>query len=231
MEKWIGRSVRGFFSLLLYRFWALPRISRDDRAQVLGLDLSVPKGVFHPSLFFSSTILGRHVATMALGDMRVLDMGTGSGVLALCAARQGASVLALDINLEAVRCAEANARMNGLESRVRVLHSDLFARVPQGERFDLILWNPPFYPTEPEDDVQRAWRAGSGFAAIRRFAESVGNFLAPGGAMLIILSSDVNNGEFLRHFSPFQITTCSSHRRFFETLTIYELRPAPSINP
>lgn len=198
-------------------------MSRTDRVSLLGFDLVIERGVFHPSLFFSSTILGRRLAQMPLQRKRVLDMGTGSGILALCAARGGASVLAVDVNPQAVACAGANAAANRLQDRIRVLQSDLFAAIPDGERFDLVLWNPPFYPGEPLDDAQRAWRAGESFDVIHRFGRSAAGFLAPGGILLVILSSDVNEEEFFQAFPAFAITPHSAHRRFFEVLTVYEL--------
>ena len=65
----------------------------------------------------------------------ILDLGTGSGIGALFAARAGCLVTAVDINPEAVRCARINALMNRLEERVQVLEGDLFAPVA-GRRSD-----------------------------------------------------------------------------------------------
>jgi release factor glutamine methyltransferase len=87
-------------------------------------------------------------------DQRVLDMGTGSGVSALLAARAGSDVVAVDINPEAVECARANAVTNGLSDSITFLHGDLFDGV-EGD-FDLIIFDPPFRWFEPRDLLERS---------------------------------------------------------------------------
>ena len=101
-----------------------------------------------------------------------LDMGTGSGVGAIFAARRGYRVVAVDINPQAVRCARINTLLNRLEERIEVRRGDLFEPV-RGERFDLVLFNPPFFVGEPRSDLDRAWR---GREVLERFAP-VGNLL------------------------------------------------------
>jgi len=86
--------------------------------------------------------------------LRVLDMGTGSGVSALLAARAGSDVVAVDVNPEAVACARANAERNGLAERITFVHCDLFQGV-EGD-FDLIIFDPPFRWFEPRDLLERS---------------------------------------------------------------------------
>src|SRR5436189_72295 len=74
---------------------------------------------------------------------RVLDVCTGSGVLAITAARRGAHATAVDISRRAVLCAALNARLNGVS--VRAVRGDLLAAVGD-ERFDAIVSNPPYLP-------------------------------------------------------------------------------------
>lgn len=78
-----------------------------------------------------------------------LDLGTGSGILSLWAAEYSDRVVATDLNERAVNCAQFNARLNGIEN-IEVLAGDLFSPV-EGERFDLILSNPPFFITPQSD--------------------------------------------------------------------------------
>jgi HemK-related putative methylase len=118
-------------------------------------------------------------------DASVLDMGTGSGICALFAARLARRVVAVDINPAAVRCAAVNATLNHLEKRVDSRQGDLFAPVGD-ERFDVVLFNPPFLLGVPKDDRDAAWRSSD---AARRFAVGLGDHLKPGGAALVLLSS------------------------------------------
>src|SRR6266542_343189 len=81
---------------------------------------------------------------------RVLDVGTGSGNLAVAIARhhKGARVTAVDISPDALAVAQRNAAKHGVADRVRFLRGDLFEAVPGGERFDFVISNPPYIPRE-----------------------------------------------------------------------------------
>ncbi len=202
------------------------RLTRTDVARVLGFTLTVEPTVFHPALFRSTRLLARHVERIAVDGASVLEMGTGSGIVALCAARAGARVLALDVNPRAVACAAANAAANGLAERVRAVESDLFAAVPPAARFDVIAWNPPFYPTPPEGAAERAWNAGLAYDVIARFAAAAGAFLAPRGAIVLVLSSDVDVPHLRDLFRAqgFAGRVVRTSRGVFETLTVEEFR-------
>jgi release factor glutamine methyltransferase len=200
-------------------------MSRADEVSIFGFQITVYKGVFHPSLFFSSRIFGKRLLSYDLRGKNVLDMGTGTGLLALCAARAGADVTAVDIHPDAVRCALENAGKNGLQSHVTVIQSDLFSALHPSRRFDMILWNPPFYDRLAGDISERAWNAGPGFEEIGRFASELAGRLTPAGELQMILSSDVDEERFFRAFGDFIRTPVLSRRRFFERLTIYRLTP------
>jgi release factor glutamine methyltransferase len=123
---------------------------------------------------------------------RVLDLCTGSGVLAIAAARAGAAhVTAVDVSRRAVAAAWLNARLNGVA--VRALRGDLFEPV-RGERFDLIVSNPPYIPSAddelPDRGPRRALDGGrNGRAFLDRICASARQYLSPGGAVLLIHSS------------------------------------------
>ena len=116
------------------------------------------------------------------GD-RVLEIGTGSGLIADELARI-AAVIATDINPHAVLCAKKKG--------VEVVQSDLFYGIRS--TFDLILFNPPYLPTQPEERIddwlEHALNGGeNGRVVIERFTEHVGQVLAPGGRILLLISS------------------------------------------
>ncbi|MBX7183870.1 MAG: 50S ribosomal protein L11 methyltransferase, partial [Vicinamibacteria bacterium] len=102
---------------LVWRRRVRASLERPDACSLFGLDLVIEPGVLHPRHFASSRLLARHVLSLDLPDREIADVGTGSGLLALLAARSGARALALDINPEAVGCASRNARRNGLAER------------------------------------------------------------------------------------------------------------------
>jgi len=116
------------------------------------------------------------------GD-RVLEVGTGSGLIAVELARV-TEVVATDINPHAVLC----ARKKG----VAVVQNDLFCGIRSS--FDVILFNPPYLPTQPEERIndwlEHALDGGlNGRVVIERFSEHVGRVLAPGGRILLLISS------------------------------------------
>jgi release factor glutamine methyltransferase len=151
------------------------------------LTLTVPTGVFHPGLFFSSGVLATEIEQRKPIGRSVLDVGSGSGLLSLVAARAGATVTAVDINPEAVRATAANATANGLD--VEVLQSDLFASLP-GRRFDLVVVNPPYFAKDPSDDAERAWFAGADLGYFEDFFAGLGDHLVddaqPGRALMVL---------------------------------------------
>jgi release factor glutamine methyltransferase len=146
-------------------------------------------------------------------------MGTGSGVGAVMAARHAGRVVAVDVNPAAVHCARVNAHLNGLEQRIEVRHGDLFTPV-SGERFDLVLFNPPFLRARPRDARDRAW---SSLDVAERFAAGLGAHLAPGGSALVVLSTFGNGVSFLREFRRcgLNLATVAERRFVNETLTLF----------
>lgn len=131
---------------------------------------------------------------------RVLDLCTGSGLLAALAAKRGASTVAIDISRRAVLSVRLNARLNG--AAVEAVRGDLFSAV-QGQQFDVIVSNPPYVPGAdselPRAGPSRAWEAGPrGRAFIDRICGSVGEYLKPGGVLLLVHSSVCGEGQTLR---------------------------------
>lgn len=149
-----------------------------------------PPGVYRAqddtSLLVDEMVRGGHATGRA-----VLDLGTGSGALAVAAALAGAaSVDAVDISLRSVLAARANSALHG--AGLRVHHGDLFAPVA-GRRFDLVLSNPPYVPSRgallPRHRMGRCWDAGpDGRALLDRICDGAPAALAPDGVLLIVQS-------------------------------------------
>src|SRR6267378_2445328 len=108
----------------------------------MGLQLHITEDVFPIDESVEGDPYHQAVAKEVGPGLRVLDMGTGSGVSALLAAQTGSEVVAADVNPKAVECARANAERNGLAAHITFVHGDLFQGV-EGD-FDLIIFDPPF---------------------------------------------------------------------------------------
>ena len=161
--------------------------------------LFTPPGVFRPRP--DSWMLARALQAERLRPgSRVLDVCTGSGVLAVTAALDGARATAVDVSRRSVLCAALNARLNGV--RVRVLRGDLLAPV-RGERFDAIVSNPPYLPATddalPTHGPRRAWDAGrDGRAVLDRLCAEAPAHLDRGGVLLLVHSSLCDTEATLR---------------------------------
>jgi release factor glutamine methyltransferase len=148
-------------------------------------------GVFQPHSDARLLAAAMRERGLAVGG-RVLEVFTGSGAIAVAAAREGASeVTVVDVSRRALASAWMNARRNG--ARVRVRRGDLFAPVA-GERFDLILANPPYVPSPddalPSAGAARAWEGGGdGRLLLDRLCAEAPAHLNPGGTLLLVQSS------------------------------------------
>ncbi|MEE1815403.1 methyltransferase [Streptomyces sp. SP18ES09] len=141
-------------------------------------------------------------------DTRVLEIGTGTGALALHAARRGAEVTAVDVSWTAVATARVNALLQRLP--VSVLHGD-FVACTAGRRYDLIVTNPPYVPAPaaalPSHGPERAWDAGpDGRMVIDRICAHTSALLRPGGVLLMVHSAMSRAGETLERLSRAGLT-------------------------
>jgi len=208
----------------LYRLAGLERYDDYRLERVAGLRLLVTPSVFNPRLLRTGAFFATQLDAQLLGaGSEVLDMGTGSGVCALAAARHAARVVAVDINPAAVLCARLNAQHNGLEARVSIRAGDLF-EATAGERFDRVLFNPPFVRGVPRSARERAWCATD---VAERFAAGLRAHLRPGGCALLLLSSYGDSGHYLRELARqrFALTPVAARRFVGERLVLFRADP------
>lgn len=135
--------------------------------------------------------------------LQIADVGTGSGILAICAARSlgQARVLALDISPAALAVAGENAKALGVAERVELVESDLLAAVEPGRKFDFIVSNPPYIRSDEmpalmadvrQFEPRQALEAGPrGTEVIERLIPQAAEKLLPGGWLLIEISPTI----------------------------------------
>jgi release factor glutamine methyltransferase len=156
-----------------------------------GEHFTVLPNVFPPK---DDTRLLIDVLEMAPGAT-VFDKGTGCGVLAVFAVRRGAAtVLAVDINPDAVKNTALNAKNRGLQDAIQVRVSDGFAAIADTELFDLIVANLPGRNHDAADLVQAAqWE--SGFRTHKAFFAGAKHHLRPGGRIVMAKANypELNN--------------------------------------
>lgn len=161
-----------------------------------------------------SYLIEKYVRKYAKG--KVLDIGTGSGILALTAMDKTDNVLAVDIDEECVEFAKKRG--------VNAIVSDLFENVKG--KFDLIIFNPPYLPEdETEDNESKRITTGGneGYEIVERFLKDAKKFLNKDGKVLIVVSSLTGDVESLFRKYKFKFKLLEEENHFFEKLRVYLL--------
>lgn len=162
-------------------------------------------------------LLLRHAERLVAGD--VLEMGTGSGYIAIELSRMPRvrRVVGVDIDPKAVGMAGSNALEAGVSDAVKFLESDLFQNLGDS-RFDWILFNPPYLPSEGVIDELSWAGGGKGGELLMRFLSEAPPHLSPGGCILAVVSSHTNF-EFEKAGRQYKIEVLEEVSLFFETLS------------
>jgi release factor glutamine methyltransferase len=165
------------------------------------LTFEVSPAVLIPRPDTETLVLEALTLLKPLKEPAVLDLGTGSGCIAVTIAheKKDARVTAIDVSPDALDVARRNAERNGVADRVTFLQGDLFEPLPAGIAFDLVVSNPPYIaghefaglqPEVRDHEPRGALDGGAdGLAFYRRIAAGVGPFLKPGGRLLLEIGS------------------------------------------
>ncbi len=190
--------------LAAFRDQVQRRAQREPVQYILGetefwsLPFNVSPAVLVPRA--DTEVLVEEALTRIEGSARVLDVGTGSGAIAIALAHEKTEILvtALDCSEQALEVAQANAERNGVADRMTCLMGDL-ADLPPGP-FEMVVSNPPYIPTgdlaqlmpEVRDHEPRLALDGGddGLTAYRRLAAQAGKVLVPGGWLLVEVGID-----------------------------------------
>jgi release factor glutamine methyltransferase len=206
-----------------YRLLGKHRYDDFRVERVLGVPFMVTPSVFNPKIPRTGAFFASQLGSALEPDCEVLDMGTGSGVCAVFAARSARRVVAVDLNPAAVRCTRINSLLNGVDHKIDVRLGDLFAPL-RDERFDLVLFNPPFLRGTPRDPRDGAWRSND---VAERFALGLAAHLKPGGSALVLLSTFGDGRAFLAEFHKqgFGVGVFAERRFVTERLTLFRVSP------
>lgn len=164
-------------------------LSKERSYTYKDITITVFPGVFHPGFFFSTKILLKYIEKIEFTKKYVLELGAGTGLISMFAAKRGGFVTASDISLTAVYNIEKNVKMT--DANVEVVHSDLFDDVPH-RRYDYIIVNPPYYKKTPSSEKEFAWFGGDDFQYFRKLFSQLGNNFYENTNVIMVLSDETD---------------------------------------
>jgi HemK-related putative methylase len=171
-----------------------------------------------------SFLIKKEVERLAKGA--VLEIGTGSGILAKTAAKSKKvkSVVAVDIKKEAIEYCIDNIK----DRKIKFIASDLFSKVPK-QKFDTIIFNPPYLPAERGEswDIATEVSGGKhGYELTEKFIAEVNDYLEPDGIVLLLFSTLTGRfrvDQFIKD-ALMQSKELSMQKISFEQLFVYEIK-------
>ncbi|NVM00865.1 MAG: tRNA (adenine(22)-N(1))-methyltransferase TrmK [Candidatus Helarchaeota archaeon] len=164
------------------------------------------------------------------GDF-VLDLGTGCGILGIIAAENAYKVILTDISPIAINCAEENVEINKLSDKIEIRTGNLFDPIKNDEKFDLILFNPPYLPISEKEKqkewLERAWDGGkNGREIIDKFLQQFEYYLKKNGRVQMIQTSLSNYEKTIDYLKKRDFATKieAEKKFFFEKLVLLTIQ-------
>ena len=179
------RNIIKYFVGIIYKPLLERYLSKTRHYKYKGINLIIPPEVFHPAFFFTSRLLLRYISSLPVTERTFLELGAGSGMISIYAAKKNANVTATDINPVAIEYLKKNAQANNV--LLQIIHSDLFQNIP-AQQFDYIAINPPFYKKDPVSDKDHAWYCGKNGEYFKGLFSSLANYVNITSSILMILS-------------------------------------------
>jgi len=184
--------------------------------------LEIPPQVFHPGFFFSTRLLLRYISALPLKGQRFLELGAGSGLISIAAAKNGATVTATDINPVAVECLRRNCDQNKVKAEI--ILSDLFVDIPE-QPFDIIAINPPYYKKQPQTKADHTWYCGENGEYFQQLFTKLEKYIHKNSLVLMVLSEecDINMISEIAAGHNFDMQKKITKKSVWEYLYIYQI--------
>ena len=147
-----------------------------------GLELTVFPNVYAPEFFDDSLWYAKQLQEI-VSQSSLLEIGTGTGIISIFCAKNGAQVVATDINPDAVKNAQLNAKRHNLKISVR--EGNLYEPLSQNEKFDFIFWAHPFNAWDIPVDMLLASGVDPQYESLRGYIAGAKSHLTPEGKLLL----------------------------------------------
>lgn len=180
-----------------------------------GITIRVLPGVFHPGFFHSTKFILSYLSGQSLRGRSLLELGSGSGLVSIVAAKAGADVVASDLSPKALENTRINANDNQVQ--IRLLHSNLFDNIDK-QRFDWIVINPPYYARKVNSEADLAWYCGENFEYFRKLFASLKDYTHASSEVIIVFTkgADVAAIEKIGKENNCQLQLIKENRVFFD---------------
>ena len=148
-----------------------------------GLNLKVHKNVYSPDLFSDSIWFSNELPGIVCHES-LLEVGTGTGIIGISCALNGAKVVLTDVNPDAVGVAKENAKR--YDPNIQVREGDIYDPVDAGEKFDYIFWSHPYNNwDEPVEDMLLRSGLDHNYEGLRKYIKGASSHLKPNGKLLL----------------------------------------------
>lgn len=220
------RRIVRWAAAVFYKPLLIKWLSKERLYTYRGIRLKIHPQVFHPGFFFSTGILLRYMRNLPLRNKTFLELGAGSGLISVSAAKAGAKVTATDINPVAIEYLHQNTRAN--EVAIKIIFSDLFSMVP-AQTFDIIAINPPYYFEIPKDFAQHAWYCGKNGEYFHSLFKNLSNYVDQNTVILMILCEGSNRSaiQSIGEEYGFGFTCVQRVHNLIERNYIYQIHKPP----
>ena len=159
-------------------------LSKTRTYRYKDIRLAIPPEVFHPGFFFSTQLLLQYISKLPLQQKHFLELGCGSGLISIVAAKKNALVKATDINPVAIEFLKKNSGENKV--KIDIIQSDLFDNIPK-QLFDIIAINPPYFKKQPATAKDYAWYCGQNGEYFSALFNTIGNYIHANTEILMVL--------------------------------------------
>jgi release factor glutamine methyltransferase len=219
------RSAIKHFAERTYKPLLVKYLSTTKYYRYNGIKLIIPPEVFHPGFFFSTKLLLRYIDQFSLQQKTFLELGAGSGLISIFAAKKNSIVTATDINPIAIECVKRNSKANNVV--INIIHSDLFENISQ-QQFDFIAINPPYYKKQPQTYKDYAWYCGENGEYFSKLFNSLANYIHTSSIILMILCEgcDMEMIKNIASNNGFAMNCVLKKQNLFEKDFIFEIKRA-----
>lgn len=195
---------------------------RKNNSSLKQFNLKVLDSVYAPRE--DSFLLGKcinDIIQKKVKRKKALDLGCGTGIQSINLALKGFEVTAFDLNSTAIKNTKLNAKIAGMQKKVKARKSDLFAKTK--DKFDFIVFNAPYLASDKIKDLSIDG-GGKGRAILDRFLEKLPEYLKDNGLCLFV-QNDLNGEEETKRILEkleLENKVIARQKLFFEELMVFK---------